>query len=493
MKKIKYQVTDRIFTSKPKIKILQFGEGNFLRGFVDEMVDTVVDKGLMNAEVIIVKPRSGAVNPAFKDQDCYYTTSLRGKNGVVEKIIKCVSNIYSCYDDYDSFMKIAIDPSLRFIVSNTTEAGIVFDETDRFMDEPPASFPGKLAKFLYYRFKAFEGDRSAGVIILPVELIDDNGPALKECIKKLSDLWGLDNGFISWLDEACIFCSTLVDRIISGYPTEEAQNLWDDWGYKDELIVTGETFGLWVIESDKDVSDEFPLDKAGLPVIYTDDIKPYKTRKVRILNGSHTAFSLAAYLMGCDTVIEAISDKVIKAFVKEFLKNEVIPTIDMDKESLEKFSEAVLDRFANPYIRHELSSIALNSVSKWKTRCLCTMMDYIDIFGRLPDHLIFSLAVLLVYYRGKRDDDGIFKGNTICDGYSVTYEIKDDEKVIDIFENAASMELNKYVHTILKNEYLWGFSLLAIDGLENAVIDMAERITDDPRKAMLSIIEGDLN
>ncbi len=487
MKKIKYMFPDRKRAAGAGIKILQFGEGNFLRGFVDEMIDSAVEKGLMNAEIIIVKPRKGALAEAFREQDCYYTTSLRDKDQIRDRIIKCVSAAYSCYEDYSDFMKLTKDKDLRFIVSNTTEAGIVFDEKDSFCSEPPASFPGKLAKFLYYRYKAFDGDKNAGVIILPVELIDDNGAVLKDCIKKLSHKWGLGEGFDRWLDEACIFCSTLVDRIISGYPSDEAEILCEEWGYRDELIVVGELFGLWVIESEKDISEELPLDKAGLPVIYTDNIKPYKKRKVRILNGAHTSFALAAYLMGCKTVIEAMSDKVIKAFTKSLLYEEVIPTIEMDESSLKEFADSVLERFGNPYIRHEISAIALNSVSKWKTRCLGTMLDYIDIYGGLPIRLTFSLAALLVYYRGKTDEDGIYRGTVNIYGYDVRYEIRDEKSVTDIFRNAAELEPEEYVHKILSKDELWGMNLLGINGLEEKVAELVKRIIRDPVDAMADV------
>ena len=474
-----------------QVKILQFGEGNFLRGFVDEMIDEANERGFMDAEIIIVKPRNGSLPPHFMTQNNRYTTSLRGKEEVRNRIVSCVSKVYSCYEDYDSFMKLSCDSSLKFVVSNTTEAGIVFDFEDKYELEPPASFPGKLAKFLYERYKAFEGDRDKGVIILPVELIDDNGKALKKCIELLAEKWNLEEDFLAWLDESSVFCNTLVDRIISGYPRDEAEKLWKEWGYKDELIVTGEPFGLWVIESEKDISKELPLDKAGLPVIYTDNLKPYKKRKVRILNGAHTSFVPAAYLMGYDYVLEAVSDDVIEQFIVELLEQEVMPTLEMDKRELKKFAASVLTRFKNPYIKHELSAIALNSISKWKTRCLPTMQDYIDIYGLLPRRMIFSLAALLVYYRGSRDNQGRFFGYRDyrnCNGLKDTYEIRDDESVIEIFEKTAGLDIEEYAKTILSEERLWGVDLDDIIGVRNCVVEMMYMIIDDPKAAMRKII-----
>ncbi|MBQ8950895.1 MAG: tagaturonate reductase [Eubacterium sp.] len=477
-------------TEGKKVKILQFGEGNFLRGFVDEMIDKANDEKVMNAEVIIVKPRKGSLSKAFEEQNCLYTTSLRGEEGICNRVISCVSEAYSCYDDYDRFMELAKDADLRFIISNTTEAGIVFDSSDKFSSDPPASFPGKLAKFLYLRYKTFEADREKGVVIIPVELIDDNGAELKSCILRLADLWDLEKKFIDWIEEACIFCSTLVDRIISGYPAEEAESLWEQWGYKDELIVTGESFGLWVIEPKKDISDEFPLHKAGLPVLYVNDIKPYKKRKVRILNGAHTSFVPAAYLMGYDTVSQAMSDKTIYDFVNGLLKEEVIPTLDMDKTESESFADSVIARFKNPYIRHELSAIALNSISKWKTRCMPAMLDYIDMFGKVPEKMLFSFAALLAFYRAGRDEEGRLVGKRICNGKEVPYEIRDEDKVKKIFENAAVLDIEDYVKRVMSEKELWGRNLSEAGLSEQRVACLVKEIAETPRRALSMLLSN---
>ena len=282
------------------VKVLQFGEGNFLRAFVDYMIDIANEKSDFNGSVALVKPiQMGTLFPAFKEQDYRYTVMLRGlvDGQAVEqtRVVTSVSDAVDAYADYARYADYAKLPSLRFIVSNTTEAGIVLDETDEFSLCPPKSYPGKLTKFLFERAEAFDYAQDKGLIILPVELIDDNGIMLKKCVKALAKQWALGEKFEQWLETACVFTSTLVDRIVTGYPRGEDQAIWEKLGYQDNLLDTAEPFGLWVIESPRDLSDELPLPQCGLPVIYTDNQKPYKQRKVRILNGAHTSFVPAAF------------------------------------------------------------------------------------------------------------------------------------------------------------------------------------------------------
>ena len=325
------------------VKVLQFGEGNCLRGFVDYMIDIANEKGEFDGDIVLVKPIEFGSLERFGRQDCQYTVSLRGitdgRAEVKNRIVTAVSDTVAAYEDYEKYTDYAKLDSLRFVVSNTTEAGIVYNEDDRFEYNPPHTFPGKLTKFLYERFAHFEGAMDKGLVMLPVELIDDNGIHLKECVMKQITNWGLGEDFANWVENACIFCSTLVDRIITGYPKGEDEKLWEEWGYKDELIVTGEPFALWVIECPKDISNEFPLDKAGLPVIYTDNQKPYKQRKVRILNGAHTSFVLASFLCGNDIVLQSMEDEDILKYIKETIYEEVIPTLDLPQKDLEEFEQ----------------------------------------------------------------------------------------------------------------------------------------------------------
>lgn len=325
--------------SKPPrrpVRVLQFGEGNFLRAFVDYMIDIANEKADFNGNVVLVKPISFGNLDAFHQQDCRYTVLLRGlvdsKLVEMSRAITSVSDAVDAYGEYEKYAAYARLDTLRFIVSNTTEAGIVLDESDRLDLCPPNSYPGKLCKFLYERAEAFGYAADKGLIILPVELIDDNGIALKRCVKALARLWKLGERFETWLDEACVFTSTLVDRIVTGYPRDEAEAIWQKLGYEDRLLVTGEPFALWVIESEKDISGELPLPDCGLPVIFTDNQKPCKQRKVRILNGAHTSFVPAAFLCGYDYVLDAMNDPMILTFMqKPFMMRSSPPSACLKK------------------------------------------------------------------------------------------------------------------------------------------------------------------
>lgn len=320
--------------------------------------------------------------------------------------------------------------------------------------------------------------------MLPVELIDDNGIHLKECVLKLAKLWNLEEEFSAWLNDACVFTSTLVDRIVTGYPRDEAEELCKEFGYQDNLIVTGEPFALWVIESAKDISKEFPLPDAGLPVIFTDNQKPYKQRKVRILNGAHTSFVLASYLCGNDIVLESMQDELIFNFMKATIFDEVIPTLTLPKQDLIDFAEAVITRFNNPYVKHALLSISLNSVSKWRARCMPSFLGYIEKEGKLPVHLTFSLAALMAFYTGTEIRDKALIGHR--DGQE--YNILDDAAVLEFFAANSSKGAREYAHAVLSNEAFWGQDLSALAGVEDAVASYTEEIrTLGMRKAMEKI------
>ena len=334
------QVLNKEMISKKErpIKVVQFGEGNFLRAFVDYMIDIANEKTDFNGDIVLVKPIEFGNLEIFHKQDCRYTVSLRGNVGgkaaVLNRQITSVADAVDSYTDYEKYMRLAEIETLRFVVSNTTEAGIVYDDSDRFELNPPKTFPGKLTKFLYHRFEAFDGDMSKGLVMLPVELIDDNGIMLKKCVMQLIELWGLGDVFQNWVEEACIFTSTLVDRIVTGYPRATEAEEWEKLGYEDCIMVTGEPFALWVIEAEKDIRKELPLDQAmadmsGMDVIFTDNQKPYKQRKVRILNGAHTSFVLAAYLAGKDIVRDSMQDEDIRNFMLKTIYEEVIPTLSL--------------------------------------------------------------------------------------------------------------------------------------------------------------------
>lgn len=482
------ELLNKAMTGKKErpVKVLQFGEGNFLRGFVDYMIDIANEKGYFDGDIVLVKPIEFGTLERLHNQGCQYTVSLRGivdgKATVQNRIITSVTDAVAAYEEYEKYSEYAKLDSLRFIVSNTTEAGIVYDENDRLEMTPPNSYPGKLAKFLYERYKHFNGAMDKGLIMLPVELIDDNGIHLKECVFKQADNWGLEEEFKTWLNEACVFTSTLVDRIITGYPRDEAAQLWEEWGYEDNNIVTGEPFALWVIESEKDISDELPLVKAGLPVIFTDNQKPYKQRKVRILNGAHTSFVLASFLAGNDYVLQSMEDKLVFDFMHQTIYNEVIPTLTLPKKELEDFAEAVITRFSNPYVKHALLSIALNSVSKWRARCMPSLLGYVENTGSLPAHLTFSIAALMAFYTGSEIRDKALIGKR----GEEEYRILDDAAVLAFFAENSSKGTREFVDAYLSNEEFHGQDLTKVEGLADQV---AAYLADIRELGMRSALE----
>lgn len=482
MKTINEVVVDKV---KRPLKAVQFGEGNFLRAFVDYMMDILNEETDFNGSIAIVKPIEFGSLEQFEKQNNLYTVYLRGlENGretIKKRIITSIDRSIATNEDYEGYAELAKADTLRFVISNTTEAGIVLDLNDKLEMTPPKSYPGKLAKFLYERYLHFKGDGSKGLVILPVELIDDNGKELKRCVKALAEAWQLESGFIRWLDEACVFASTLVDRIVTGYPRDEDTKIFEEFGYEDKLLVTGEPFALWVIESDKDISGELPFEKAGLPVIFTDNHKPYKQRKVRILNGAHTSFVLASYLAGNDFVGQSMDDELVFSFMKKTIFDEVIPTLDLPEKELNDFADAVIDRFRNPFIKHALLAISLNSVSKWKARCMPSFIEYINRKNELPKHLTFSLAALIAFYNGTEIRDGALIGNRNGEEYL----IKDDAFVLEFFAKNSALPAGELAKAVLENESFWGTDLSRYEGaLENVSTYIAEIREFGMRKAM---------
>lgn len=473
------------------VKVIQFGEGNFLRAFVDYMVDIANEKGLFDGSIVLVKPISFGTLDRFKKQDCQYTLQLRGrvnKEEYVEtRLITSVKDIVSPFEDYDAYINYAKEETLRFVVSNTTEAGIVFDENDAKDEKLNITFPGKLTQFLYERYKAFNGDVSKGLVMLPVELIDDNGIELKKCVNKYIDLWSLEEGFKTWVNDACIFTSTLVDRIVTGYPKDDATKIWNELGYEDDLLDTAEPFALWVIESSKDISNEWPMDKAlegkvGMNVIFTDNQKPYKQRKVRILNGAHTSFVLASYLKGNDFVNQSMKDEIIRNFMNHTIHDEVIPTLSLPKADLEEFADAVVDRFNNPFIQHSLLAISLNSVSKWRARCLPSLLGYVEKFNELPSHLTFSIAALMAFYSANELNGDVLVGHRGDN----TYDIKDDKDVLEFFKDNSDKDTKEFVHNYLSNEKFHGQDLTLVNGLEDKVCEYLSEIRNEGMEKTLT-------
>ena len=375
-----------------KETVIQFGEGNFLRGFFDYFLDAMNKKGLYDGKAVVIQPRAGGKCALFNAQDCKYNLYLRGiENGnVVQEhhFIESVSRGVDPYKNFDEYMSLADNEDFRFVVSNTTEAGIAFDENCRFDDKPCLSFPGKLTQLLYRRYK----NAMKGFVFLPCELIDNNGDELKKCILQYADLWSLEDGFAKWIETENTFANTLVDRIVTGYPDDETAEKHPD----DKFLDAAEIFHLWVIEGD--FENELPLKKAGFNVVWTDDAKPYKKIKVRILNGAHTSMVTGALLSGVETVGECMADETVSAYLNKCMTQEILPAIGDDEDS-RKFMNDVFDRFRNPFIKHRLRSIALNSVSKFSVRVLPTILDYKEKFGSYPKGFSLSLAYLIFFYK----------------------------------------------------------------------------------------------
>ncbi len=472
------------------VKVIQFGEGNFLRGFVDYMIDVANEKGIFNGNIAIVKPISFGSLDSFHEQECQYTLALRGKeNGETKeeiRIITSVSDAVECDTEYAAYMDYAHLDSLRFVVSNTTEAGIVFDETDKFELDPPKTFPGKLTKFLFERYTFYKGAADKGMIIIPCELIENNGINLKKCVMQFISLWNLGDAFTSWVEDSCTFCSTLVDRIVTGYPREEAEAIWEKIGYRDNLLDTGELFAFWVIESDRDISEELPLDKAGLPVLFVKDQRPYRERKVRILNGAHTSFDAMAYLAGFDYVGDAMNDATVKKFVMGTLWDEIIPTLSLPREECETFASAVIERFENPFIKHALLSISLNTISKWKSRCLTSFKQYVEKTGSLPKNLTFSLAAILAFYTGNEIKDGALLARR--DGES--YKVLDDFAVLEFFAAHSGREAKAYAEAYLGNSAYFGEDMTKYEGLVDQVTEYLIQIRNEGMKTAVSKLVG---
>ncbi len=386
-----------------KETVMQFGEGGFLRGFVDYFFHKLAEKGLYDGKIVVIQPLPTGMIDMLNAQDCRYNLFLRGiQDGEVVNERTEITSISRCinpYSDFDAYMALAENPDLRVIVSNTTEAGIEYLGTESMDDRPAKSYPAKLTQFLYKRFQL----GLKGFILLPCELIDHNADTLKECIFKYADLWNLGQEFKDWLEKENDFCNTLVDRIVTGYPREEAAQLEKVIGHPDKMIDTAEIFHLWVIEGHHE--DELPFNKAGYHIVWTDDASPYKKRKVRILNGGHTSMVLGAYLYGLETVGECMKDETVSGFLKHCIFEEIVPTLGNTETDIQ-FGKAVLERFANPYIRHMLLSIALNSVSKFEVRVLPTILEHKEKFGTYPEGLVMSMAALIAFYRTDKANDG---------------------------------------------------------------------------------------
>jgi tagaturonate reductase len=466
------------------VNILQIGDGNFLRAFTDWMIDICNEKGLFKGGVAIAQPLPEGIAAQLQAQDHLYTVLLRGvENGQAitsRRLVSCVSQILNPYAQWEAMCALAADPTLRFVISNTTEAGIADVEEPYVRGTCPKSFPAKVAALLHVRFEAL-GSGHPGLVFLPCELIEANGTNLRRIVTLHAQRWNLGADFMEWLEQCNWFLDTLVDRVVSGYPAGEADALRAEWNYDDRLIAAGEPFHLWVIQGPEKLADEFPLHKAGLNVIWADDLKPYRTRKVRILNGAHTGTALAAYCAGLDTVQQTTADPVVSAYLRHIMFEEIVPFVPLPEAERQSYAASIMERFANPFIRHELISIALNSVSKWKVRVLPTVKDYAAGRGSAPRGLAFSLAALLWFYRGKMDG-GAYKGTREAGSYPIV----DDAAVIATMAKAWQSCDTAATAVLLADTSLWGEDLTKIPGLAAQVADDLAFIAVNGMKAALA-------
>lgn len=478
-------------------RVIQFGEGNFLRAFVDWMIHQLNKQGEFNGRVVAIQPIPEGLVDVLNEQDGLYTLLLRGlqdgKPVEQQEIISAVSRGINPYKDWQAYLACAENPDIEFVVSNTTEAGITFDKNDRPDMQPPQSFPGKLAVYLHHRFEYFKGDPAKGMVIIPCELIDRNGDKLKAAILQLADEWQLSDAFKSWISNHNHFLNSLVDRVVTGYPRDEVQSIEAKLGYQDKLINAGELFHLWVIEGPAELEERLPFAKAGLNVIWTTDMTPYRTRKVRILNGAHTASVPAAFLYGIDAVKEMMDHAVLGKYVRDIVSEEIIPSIALEKQMLVNFADAVIERFQNPFIKHYLLSILLNSSSKFTARVLPSILEYQRQTGKLPEKLTFSLAALLAVYK-----DGKVEGSHMLarreDGEFI---MKDDVPVLEFFAekwancNGTKESVVAFTQAALANETIWGQDLNQVSGLTEKTAEYLYQIINDGMHSTVQQLVGE--
>jgi|APTNR8051073442_1049403.scaffolds.fasta_scaffold00003_30 tagaturonate reductase len=463
--------------SRP-VKVIQFGGGNFLRGFADWIIDVMNERTDFNGAIQIIQSISQETGQVINEQEGLYHVVINGiKNNKPSSEIRLITSVIGAVSpdkDFSAFIKLAENPDLEFIISNTTEAGITFNENDRSHDSLPASFPGKLTVLLYHRFQFFNGNKEKALIIIPCELISRNGEELKKIVLQYIQLWKLPLEFKQWI-ECNSFCNTLVDRIVPGFPKETIDEIKQSIGFDDKLVVMAEPFHLWVIEGPAIVREHFPADKAGLDVKFVEDHEPYRVRKVRILNGAHTALVPLAYLYGLRTVRESIENEFTGNFIKKAIYKEIIPTLDLPQEELLQFADDVVQRFQNPYIKHELITISLNSISKFKIRVIPSILEYLKRNKKLPKRLLYSLAAIIRFYKGE------WNGSLI--------PLNDTPEVINFFKEVWKQDnLESIVAQVLSNATLWGIDLTKVEGMKETITRYLTFIHNQ----MLTKIEGEL-
>lgn len=463
------------------IKILQFGEGNFLRAFVDWMIHKANEAGVMNHGIVAVQPIGQGLAPLLRKQDCLYHVYLEGikdKQAVKEvTLVKSVVDALNPYEEYEAYRQLYLSEELEMVISNTTEAGIRYEEGDDLSALPPKSYPAKMTALLYERYKKYNGAVNRGLLIVCCELIEDNGSTLKEYVLKHALANDLGNDFADWVNTACHFYDTLVDRIVPGFPRENINEIKEELDFDDNLVVKGEYFHVWAIGGDPVIKEKLPLDKAGLNVLFMDDIKAFRAKKVRVLNGSHTAMVPVALQMGCATVMDAFNDALIEKYINRMVSEEVLPAIDEDPDSLKVFADKILERFYNPYIKHYLKDISLNSLSKWETRNYPTVYDNREKLGNDAKLTCFSFAALLVLYSGRSEVEFVPNDTT--------------EFVAYIRQSFDAGKIEEWVTGITSDTRIWKENLSALNGFDGLIAAYARMILEKGMKAALTIILND--
>ncbi len=463
-------------------KVIQIGEGNFLRAFVEWIVQKTNQKTDFNGSVVAVQPRAGGKIKNLTDQDCLYHVNIQGLdsdgNAVdTVELIDVISRGVDPYKNFDDYLQLAEQPEMRFVVSNTTEAGITFDASCKFSDKPAASYPGKLVQLLYHRYEQFKGDLGKGFIILPCELIFHNGKQLKECILQYIDHWNLGADFKNWFETACPVYSTLVDRIVPGFPKDNADAIKARIGFDDNQLVVGEVYHLWVIEAPESLSAEFPADKAGLNVKFVPSEAPYHERKVTLLNGPHTVLSPVGYLSGLNTVRECCDDALIGRFIDCVMYEELLPTLNLPKDELTKFASDVKNRFKNPYVKHFVTSIMLNSFPKFKTRDLPALKTYLGRKGSLPRCIVLGLAAICTYYKGGLRGNDLITPN---DAPEILALLK------SLWATNNPAEVAKGV--LGAADLIWGEDLNKIPGLTEMLTEFLDKIQKDGMRGAVEMV-----
>lgn len=476
MRELNKQTADKM--SYPE-RIIQFGEGNFLRAFVDWMIQEMNRKTDFNGSVVVVQPIENGMVDWLNKQDCLYHVNLQGldKGEKINSLdrVDVISRALNPYTEFGAFLKLAEQPEMRFVISNTTEAGIVFDPSCKPEDAPAASYPGKLTQLLYHRYKTFNGDSDKGLLVFPCELIFLNGHKLKETIYQYIDLWNLGEGFKTWFTEACGVYATLVDRIVPGFPKKDIDSIKEKLGYNDNLVVQAEIFHLWVIEAPQSVADEFPADRAGLNVLFVPSEEPYHQRKVTLLNGPHTVLAPVSFLSGVDIVRDACRHEVLGKYIRRVMFDELLETLDLPKEELVRFANDVMERFNNPFVDHSVVSILLNSFPKYETRDLPGLKTYLKRKGKLPEGLVLGLAAIITYYNGETREDG-----SKC-------EPNDAPEILTLLRDLwASGSTKQVAEGVLGATFVWGEDLNRIPGLTDRLQWYLQRIQEE---GMLNVVK----